>query len=74
MANRPYYSGYRIARQFLEAGRAALREGGRMLVVAKAPEWYAENFGEWFEQVEVKERKGYFVFSGVRRRGRRLGG
>ncbi|MFO0791716.1 MAG: methyltransferase [Pirellulales bacterium] len=74
MANPPYYSGYRIARQFLEAGRAALREGGRMLVVAKAPEWYAENFGEWFEQVEVKERKGYFVFSGVRRRGRRLGG
>jgi 16S rRNA (guanine1207-N2)-methyltransferase len=66
LANPPYYAGFRIARHFLTAGRDALREGGRMLVVTKHPKWYADNMCEWFDEVAVTERKGYYVFRGVR--------
>ncbi len=37
LANPPYYSGYRIARHFLTAGRQALRPGGTILLVTKQP-------------------------------------
>ena len=43
VANPPYYAGFRIARFFLETGHAALRRGGRIFVVTKRPEWYAEH-------------------------------
>jgi 16S rRNA G1207 methylase RsmC len=67
LANPPYYAGFRIARHFLTAARDALAVGGKMFVVTKHPEWYAENMCEWFDDVSVKERKGYHVFRGVRR-------
>jgi 16S rRNA G1207 methylase RsmC len=66
VANPPYYAGFRIARRFLMAGREALREGGTMVVVTKRPDWYLENMSEWFEDVSAAERKGYYVFQGVR--------
>jgi 16S rRNA G1207 methylase RsmC len=66
LANPPYYAGFRIARHFLTAGREALSAGGKMLVVTKHPHWYAENMCEWFDGVSVSERKGYYVFQGVR--------
>jgi 16S rRNA (guanine1207-N2)-methyltransferase len=66
LANPPYYSGFRIASHFLAAGRDALRPGGRILLVTKLPEWYQENMPEWFDDVSMTERKGYFLFTGVR--------
>lgn len=66
LANPPYYASFRIAQHFLEAGRAALRPDGRILVVTKAPEWCEENMGRWFQRVTSTERKGYVVFCGVR--------
>jgi len=66
LANPPYYSGFRIAQHFLEAGQEALHNGGVMLVVTKHPEWYAENMGRWFADVSIEERRGYFVFRGLR--------
>jgi 16S rRNA (guanine1207-N2)-methyltransferase len=67
LANPPYYAGFRIARHFLITGRDALAVGGKMFVVTKHPAWYAENMCEWFDDVSAKERKGYFVFQGMRR-------
>jgi 16S rRNA (guanine1207-N2)-methyltransferase len=69
LANPPYYAGFRIARHFLDAGRAALRPDGRMLVVTKQPDWYQRNMPEWFDDLSCTERKGYVVFNGVRREG-----
>lgn len=66
LANPPYYASFRISQHFLEAGQRALRPGGTILVVTKAPQWYEENMEKWFERVVAKERKGYFVFEGVR--------
>jgi 16S rRNA G1207 methylase RsmC len=66
LANPPYYSGFRIASHFLTAGCDALRPGGRILLVTKLPEWYQENMPEWFDDVSMTERKGYFLLSGVR--------
>jgi 16S rRNA (guanine1207-N2)-methyltransferase len=65
LANPPYYGGFRIARHFLTAGHAALRPGGTILVVTKQPDWYHGNMSEWFANVSMTERKGYFVFSGI---------
>ena len=66
LANPPYYSGYRIARHFLTAGRDALRPGGQLLVVTKHPAWYEENMPRWFDDVALTERKGYHLFQGKR--------
>ena len=66
VANPPYYAGFRIARFFLEAGRAALRPGGRIYAVPKRPEWYAENMPEWFNAVTIEPSKDYWIARGRR--------
>jgi 16S rRNA (guanine1207-N2)-methyltransferase len=66
LANPPYYADFRIARHFLTAGRAALREGGTILVVTKQPQWYDHHMAEWYADVVASERKGYYVLRGVR--------
>jgi 16S rRNA (guanine1207-N2)-methyltransferase len=67
LANPPYYAGFRIARHFLEAGHAALRPDGRIVVVTKSPEWYEENMPQWYDRVEIEEARGYFLARGVAR-------
>jgi 16S rRNA (guanine1207-N2)-methyltransferase len=66
LANPPYYSGFRIARHFLTAARQALRRGGTLLVVTKQPDWYQDHMPEWFDEITVTERKGYFLFQALR--------
>jgi 16S rRNA (guanine1207-N2)-methyltransferase len=64
VANPPYYAGLRIAEHFLTAARAALRVGGRVYVVTKQPDWFAEQMPNRFDNVTSVERKGYHVFRG----------
>jgi 16S rRNA (guanine1207-N2)-methyltransferase len=66
LANPPYYSNYRIAEIFLDAGRRALRPGGTMLLVAKRPDWYLEALPARFDRVAVAPVRDYVVFSAVR--------
>ena len=66
LANPPYYAGFRIAQFFLEAGRAALRAGGRIFVVTKRPDWYAEHMPQWFEDVVIEPSKEYWIARGRR--------
>jgi 16S rRNA (guanine1207-N2)-methyltransferase len=65
LANPPYYSNYRIAEIFLDAGRRALRPGGRILVVAKHLDWYLEAMPERFDNVSVSPVRDYVVIAGV---------
>ncbi len=67
VANPPYYAGFRIARFFLEAGHAALCSGGRIYVVGKRPEWYAEQMPLWFDEVVIEPSKDYLIARGRRR-------
>ena len=64
VANPPYYAGFRIAQFFLEVGRAALRPGGRIFVVSKQPEWYAEYMPQWFQGVVIEPSKELLDCSG----------
>jgi 16S rRNA (guanine1207-N2)-methyltransferase len=66
LANPPYYSGFRIARHFLAAGREALCPGGTLLLVTKQPQWYEQHMPQWFDDVTVTERKGYYLFQAAR--------
>ena len=66
LANPPYYSSFRIAEHFLTAGRDALRVGGKILAVTKRPDWYQQNMSEWYDDVVVSERKGYYIVQGMR--------
>ena len=66
LANPPYYAGFRIAEHFVTAGRDALRPGGRIIVVTKRSDWYAQNMGEWYRNVSIAEQKGYYLIHGTR--------
>ena len=66
VTNPPYYAGFRIAQFFLEAGRAALRPGGRIFVVSKQPEWYAEHMPQSFKDVAIEPSKDYWIARGER--------
>jgi 16S rRNA (guanine1207-N2)-methyltransferase len=65
LGNPPYYSNYRISEIFLQAARQALRPGGRVLMVTKHYEWYAQQMSEWFADVAVRPSRAYFVIEGV---------
>jgi 16S rRNA (guanine1207-N2)-methyltransferase len=65
LANPPYYSNYRIAEIFLDAGRRALRPGGTILVVAKRPDWYLGAMPARFDRVAVTLVRDYLVISAV---------
>lgn len=61
LANPPYFSNFRIAEIFVHAAVRGLKPGGRTHFVTKQPEWFADRFVEVFEDVSVREVKGYFV-------------
>ncbi len=61
LANPPYYAQFRIAERFLEAARAALAPGGRLLAVTKMPDWYREHLPRWFPRFEIHEAKGGYT-------------
>jgi 16S rRNA (guanine1207-N2)-methyltransferase len=65
-ANPPYYSTFRIARHFLTSAQAALRPGGKILLVTKTAAWYDENMPQWFDDVVATQTKGYYLFQGLR--------
>ncbi|MBS0208377.1 MAG: methyltransferase [Planctomycetes bacterium] len=66
LANPPYYASFRIAEHFLRAAHESLRSGGRVWVVTKTPDWYAEQMPRWFDDVKIVESKSYYVASGTR--------
>jgi 16S rRNA G1207 methylase RsmC len=66
LANPPYYAAFQIARLFACAGCAALRRGGRILMVTKSPDWYRENMPHWFDDVTIEPSKEYHIVSAVR--------
>lgn len=65
LGNPPYYSNFRIGTVFLESARQALRPGGRVLIVTKHPDWYAQQMSEWFDDVAVHPSRTYFGVAAV---------
>lgn len=61
VSNPPYYGHYRIAEMFLDTAAQVLVPGGRILLVTKDPDWFAEAMGPRFRQVERTELRGYWV-------------
>lgn len=74
LANPPYFSNYRIAEVFLKATRQALKPGGRTHFVTKQPKWFVDEFAATFENVSVREVRGYFVVKGTQPEKRRRSG
>ena len=66
VANPPYYAGLSIARFFLEAGHAALRQGGLIFLVTKHPDWYAAQMPQWFGEVAIEQSKNYWIVCGAK--------
>jgi len=67
LSNPPYYGSYRIAEMFLHTAAKVLAPGGRILLVTKDPEWYAEAMATRFSDVASTEALGYWVFRGLQR-------
>jgi 16S rRNA G1207 methylase RsmC len=66
LANPPYYADFRIAELFLGAAYRSLRPGGRVLVVAKRPEWYAEYMPAAWADVEIRPSRQYYIIAATR--------
>ncbi len=66
LANPPYFGNFLIAEKFLIAAHAALRPGGRLVLVTKQPSWYQENMPRWFLDSEVFASRRYHIASGTR--------
>jgi 16S rRNA (guanine1207-N2)-methyltransferase len=64
LANPPYYSNFQIAERFVLAGKTALEPGGRILLVTKSPDWYAEHMHNWYDDVQIQPAKSYYLVSG----------
>jgi 16S rRNA (guanine1207-N2)-methyltransferase len=67
VANPPYYADFRIAELFLRAAHRSLRDGGRLLVVTKDPDWYGVAMTPRWDQVECLPSKRYHVVSAIKR-------
>ena len=67
LANPPYFSNFKIGEIFLFAAQRALRPGGRAHFVTKQPTWYAEQFTLIFDDVSVREIRGYYIIKGTQR-------
>ena len=65
--NPPYFSHQRIAGLFLAAADAALKPGGRCMMVTKQPAWFLEAMGERFADVRSEPVRRYHVVRGVKR-------
>jgi 16S rRNA (guanine1207-N2)-methyltransferase len=67
LTNPPYFAQNRIAERFLEMAQGALRSGGRLVVVTKSPQWYAENLARLgFAHVEDVVVKNYVLVNALR--------
>lgn len=70
LANPPYFSQYKIAEIFVQTAHRALRPGGRLQLVTKKADWYAERLPEFFHDARIDDVKGYRIVSGTKRRKR----
>lgn len=66
LANPPYFANFLIAEKFLQAAHRSLRDGGRLVLVTKQPNWYQENLPRWFEDCEVFPSRRYHIASGIK--------
>lgn len=66
LANPPYYSDFRIARQFARDSFRVLREGGELFLVTKSPEMPEAIIAKVFGSSEGVSRRGYRVIRGER--------
>jgi 16S rRNA (guanine1207-N2)-methyltransferase len=67
VGNPPYYSQYRIADIFVQAARRALKPGGRVAMVTRKDEWFIARFRQFFDDVESRPARTYFVVTGTQR-------
>ncbi len=66
LANPPYYGSWRIAERFLDTAQAALKPGGRLLLVTTATSWYEAEMPRRFRAVDFRPQGGYTVISAER--------
>lgn len=67
LGNPPYYSDYRIAELFLQAGKNALKTGGRIFIVTKLLDWHEARMKQLFNSVEAHAIGEYTVFTARQR-------
>lgn len=70
LASPPQFSNETIGKIFATAARYAVRPGGRIHFVTKQAEWFADRFVEDFDEVSVREVRGYFIVKGTGRNSR----
>jgi 16S rRNA (guanine1207-N2)-methyltransferase len=67
VANPPYYADHRIAELFLSAALRSLTPGGRVLIVAKRPDWYEMAMPGAWQHIQHWPSKRYHIIAAVRR-------
>ncbi len=67
LANPPYFSHFRIARDFLDIAHAALAPGGELVLVTQSPDWYDQHGRDWLTNIQLEPAKKYTIVRGQRR-------
>lgn len=67
LSNPPYQTDFSVAKKFIEKGFNRLKIGGRLLMVTKRRDWYANKLRAIFGGVRICEIDGYFVFTAEKR-------
>lgn len=67
LGNPPYFSHYKIADIFVRSAHRAVKPGGVVQMVTKAPDWFVARMSQLFDDVAVDERRGYQIVRGVGR-------
>lgn len=65
LGNPPYYSNFRLPELFVQMACRALQPAGKLLLVTKMPEWYANNLPRWFTSQEQSVVRQFHVFTCV---------
>jgi len=61
LGNPPYYANFQIAETFLQIANRVIHPQGRLILVSKFPDWYADNARRYFRGVQIEQAGDYWI-------------
>lgn len=66
LVNPPYYGKHRISELFVAAAHRSLKQGGKLLVVTKRPDWYLDSLPAKWREIRSWASRAYWIVEAIR--------